>query len=171
MPHKGQDLLVRMLPRVRREWPECRLQVVGEGKSRPALEALARDLGVDRQVKFLGLRDDVHQLLTRADAFVYASWFEGFANAFAEAISRGLPVVAVDLPVFREIAPAASVILVKRDEEAFATAVIRVLGDLSSYRDAALRESHRFRERFSVQRYVEGTEAVYGQAARHRGAV
>jgi glycosyltransferase involved in cell wall biosynthesis len=157
-----------MLPLALKEWPQCTLQIVGEGKARGALERLAGDLGVSERVQFLGLRPDVGRLLGQADLYVYASWFEGFANAFAEAIARGLPVVAVDLPVFREIAPRSSVILVERNERAFADGVLRVLGDLGTFRDVARRESARFRERFSIQRYVQGTEAVYAEAALSR---
>ena len=165
VPHKGQDLLVQMMPDVLAQWPDCCLQVVGDGKARGPLERLTAQLGIASHVQFLGLRRDVHHLLGQADVYVYASWFEGFANAVAEAISRGLPVVAVDLPVFREIAPSSSVLLVERDPQRFAAAVLAVLADLDARRAAAAREALRFQERFSVQRYVRDTEAVYAQAA------
>jgi glycosyltransferase involved in cell wall biosynthesis len=165
VPNKGQELLIRMLPRVLERWPRCTLTIIGEGPARQSLERLAAELGVARQVKMLGLCDDVGERLAQADLFVYASWFEGFANAMAEAIAHGLPVVAVDLPVFREIAPPASGTLVAREPQAFAEAVLRVLAALPGYRTAALREAGPFRERFSVTRYIEETEAVYEQFA------
>jgi glycosyltransferase involved in cell wall biosynthesis len=169
--HKGQDLLIRMLPLVREQWPTCVLRIVGDGTQRGVLERLAGEVGVAANVEFLGLRDDVAHLLGEADVYVYASWFEGFANAFAEAVARGVPVVAVDLPVFKEIAPPQSVLLVRRDERALAEAVLHVLSDLQSFREVARRNSVHFRERFSIARYVEGVEAVYQRAAAGHGRV
>jgi len=57
------------------------------------------------------------------------------------------------------------VLLVERDPQRFAAAVLAVLADLDARRAAAAREALRFQERFSVQRYVRDTEAVYAQAA------
>jgi glycosyltransferase involved in cell wall biosynthesis len=157
-----------MLPLVLRSWPEARLQIVGQGPDRAALERLADDHGVSAHVQFLGFRRDVDQLLRQADLFVSASWIEGFSLVIAEANAVGLPVVTVDLPVTRETAPPRSVVLVPRDAVAFANAVVHVLDDLDTFRRAAREESQAVRERFSVDAYVQGTEAVYAEALEMR---
>jgi glycosyltransferase involved in cell wall biosynthesis len=168
IPSKGQDFLIRMLRGLLRHHPQVQLLLVGHGPDRARLEHLANALALTSHVRFLGYRTDVKDLLQRADVFVYASWFEGFGVVTAEATAMGVPVVAVDMPVRREVATPDSVVLVRRDEEAFASAVLRVLQDLPHYRAAARRESALVRERFSVEQFVRGTEAVYAEAMAER---
>lgn len=164
IPSKGHDLLIRMLPEVIRRWPHARLQIVGDGPQLAELRRLACEVGVDDHVHLLGIRNDVPQLLQQADVFVYASWIEGFTLVVAEATAACLPVVTVELPVTRETAPPKSVIFVERDPGAFSGAVMGVLDDLEAFRQVAQEESGPFRERFSVEHFVQGTEAVYGEA-------
>ena len=169
IPSKGHDLLIKMLPIVLENWPGAALQIVGRGPDQDSLERLARDLGVSEHVQFLGFRPDVNQLLQQADLFVYASWIEGFSLVIAEANAVGLPVVTVDLPVTRETAPTRSVVFVERDAGAFANAVLHVLDNLEAFRQAAREESIVVRERFSVDAYVQGTEAVFAEALEDAG--
>ncbi len=96
--------LLRALALLRQRHPRARLQLVGEGTARPALEALARQLGVADAVAFLGGRDDVPGLLAAADVFAWPALpLEGFGIALAEAMAAGLPVVATAVPACREV--------------------------------------------------------------------
>ncbi len=58
------------------------------------LEVLKRNLGLDGQVTFLGLREDVPRVLNNLDVFVLSSHTEGFSIACIEAMACGIPVVA-----------------------------------------------------------------------------
>lgn len=165
VPHKGQDLLIRMFRLVLERWPGATLQFVGRGRELGALQRLAREQGIADHIQFVTeWVPDINLVLARADLFLFASWFDGFINAFGEAVAAGLPVVAVDLPVLREIAPRSSVLLVQRDEQAFADAVLTVLEDLARFRTTAQEEAVRFRERYSIPRYVNATESLYREA-------
>lgn len=77
--------------------PSCRLVIVGEGPERQQLHELARDLGIERQVEFLGqIPDD--QLVARyneARAVFYGPVDEDFGLVTVEALSAGKPVVTV----------------------------------------------------------------------------
>jgi glycosyltransferase involved in cell wall biosynthesis len=70
------------------------LAVVGDGSERPALEHLARELGIDHRVSFVGASNRVEDHLRAADAFVLPSIAEGMSNALAEAMASGLACVA-----------------------------------------------------------------------------
>ena len=72
-----------------------RLEIGGEGPSRPSLEQQVQQLGLADRVTFLGrlARPEVRDALGRADLFVLASPHETFGVVVAEAMACGLPVV------------------------------------------------------------------------------
>lgn len=71
-----------------------RFFLVGDGTLRPALEALARTLGIADRVVFTGASEDVPRLLAMLDVFVLPSHAEGMSNALLEAMALGRPAVA-----------------------------------------------------------------------------
>lgn len=101
--YKGHDVVLRSLRQVRERVPDVQWVVIGEGRLRPELEALAHSEGVERSVRFLGAvsdaeRDEWHR---RADVFVMVSRLpegrlagEGFGIVYLEAGAVGKPVVA-----------------------------------------------------------------------------
>jgi glycosyltransferase involved in cell wall biosynthesis len=98
---KGQDVLLRALARLRDE-PEgdiIRLDFVGEGPSRPYLERMARDLGLERLVSFRGAlpRSTIYHELCTYDLLVHASRSEGFGLSIVEAMAASVPVLISDI--------------------------------------------------------------------------
>ena len=80
-----------------------RLLVVGEGRSRPALEAQAARLGVADWVRFTGESNDVPRLLAALDVSVNASVTETFGLAMVEALLSGLPVIYRTCPAIDDL--------------------------------------------------------------------
>jgi glycosyltransferase involved in cell wall biosynthesis len=72
----------------------ARLWIVGEGPLRPSLEARVRELGLERQVRFLGQSDAVSELLAASDVVISTSDSEGLSMALIEGIAAGRPVLA-----------------------------------------------------------------------------
>ncbi|MBM3727250.1 MAG: N-acetyl-alpha-D-glucosaminyl L-malate synthase BshA [Acidobacteria bacterium] len=72
----------------------ARLLMAGDGPERGPAEQLARDLGVDRQVEFLGKQDQIHKLIPRADVLLLPSEMEAFGLAALEAMACSVPPVA-----------------------------------------------------------------------------
>jgi glycosyltransferase involved in cell wall biosynthesis len=70
------------------------LHLVGEGRLRTRLESIARALGIEDSVEFLGPRTDVLDRLQRAWGFVLPSRWEGMPNALLEAMACAVPCVA-----------------------------------------------------------------------------
>jgi glycosyltransferase involved in cell wall biosynthesis len=90
------------MPAVLDRSPDAQLLLVGDGELRGRLEQLARALGIERSVHFLGNRNDVPDLLVGADVFAFASATESFGLVVAEAMAARLPVVAYRLPSLME---------------------------------------------------------------------
>ncbi|WP_435208280.1 glycosyltransferase family 4 protein [Micromonospora sp. bgisy143] len=105
VPRKGQDMLIRALPEIRRRVPDAALLIVGGGPYRATLEKLARQTGVERDVVFTGSVPTADLPAHYAAGDVYAMPcrtrnrgldVEGLGIVYLEASATGLPVVAGD---------------------------------------------------------------------------
>ncbi len=79
------------------------LLLVGAGPRFADLSCLADSLGVSSQIRFLGQRNDVDQILANLDIFIQASIFEGMPNSLMEAMASNCPVVATGIDGNREL--------------------------------------------------------------------
>lgn len=99
--NKGQDIAMRALAQLLRDKPgiDASLDLIGEGASLPMLTSLARELGIEDRVKFLGnrSREYVYEHLRDYDLFILPSRYEGFGLTVAEAMAAKLPVLVCDL--------------------------------------------------------------------------
>ncbi|MFG3602023.1 glycosyltransferase family 4 protein [Micromonospora chersina] len=105
VPRKGQDMLIRAMPEIRRRVPDAALLVVGGGPYRATLAKLARHTGVERDVVFTGSVPSAELPAHYAAGDVYAMPcrtrnrgldVEGLGIVYLEASATGLPVVAGD---------------------------------------------------------------------------
>ncbi len=99
-PEKGPAAIIEAVARLRTEFPDVRLLIVGAdlGGSTYSedLRRLATELDVAEHVSLLGRRDDIEELLAAADLFAMPSHEEPFGLVFCEAMAMGKPVIALD---------------------------------------------------------------------------
>ena len=106
-PQKNHATAVAALPLL----PNAHLAIAGDGELRDALVAQAIQRDVSDRLHLLGNLDRpaLSALLTSADIYLFPSTWESFGLAGVEAAMLGLPILAADLPVLREVlAPAAN---------------------------------------------------------------
>ncbi|MCF7990189.1 MAG: glycosyltransferase [Thiohalocapsa sp.] len=89
--------LVRAFALLRARRP-CRLLILGRGRQRERLLALAAESGVAGDVELAGFHDNPYAFMARAALFVLSSRWEGFGIVLAEALACGTPVVSTDCP-------------------------------------------------------------------------
>ncbi|WP_050635419.1 glycosyltransferase family 4 protein [Candidatus Stoquefichus sp. SB1] len=77
--------------------------ICGDGKKRKKLEKLAKKLNVEKQIHFLGYREDVFKLLKVSDCYLSTSKREGLPRALMEAMSVGLPCIVSDVRGNRDL--------------------------------------------------------------------
>ncbi|MCA9254089.1 MAG: glycosyltransferase [Phycisphaerales bacterium] len=94
---KRYDRLLRIVAELAGRRPNIGCAIVGEGPLRGELETLAAELGVSDNVRFMGRRNDVADLLPQARIFILTSASEGQSIAMMEAMSAGLAVAAPDV--------------------------------------------------------------------------
>ncbi len=130
------------------------------------MKKLARRLQVDDRVIWLShaAQDDVAALIQNAGALLQPSFYEGFGLPVIEAMACGCPVVATDIPPFREIADGAALLVPPDDVGALASAVGQVV--MSPERRRSMAESGLARAgEFSWDRCARETLDVYREAA------
>lgn len=137
--YRNFETLFRSLPFLRQRFPNSSIQLLltcelQPGKNPGAYRTegaakLLRDLGVSDMVVELGAipYQQLHHLYSRADIYVSPAYAETFAHPLVEAMSSGLPVVASNLPVHREICGEAALYFERFDAEVLAETVMRVL--------------------------------------------
>jgi len=128
---KNIDFLLRMFVTLRTKRPDALFVVAGEGPARESLVKLARTLGVEAHVKFIGYLDrgtDLPDCYAAGDAFVFASRTETQGLVLLEAMAQGTPVVSTaELGTRSILTPGCGAFVVPEDESQFAAAVVLAL--------------------------------------------
>jgi glycosyltransferase involved in cell wall biosynthesis len=138
---------------------ERELVIVGDGPLRLELLELSRELGVASRVNFLGLRDNVQEILTEAAVSIHpAIWGEAFGLTIAEAMASGRPVIASNVGAVQELVAdgVTGVLVAPSDHIALAIAIADLL-EKPELRDRMGAEARsRAAEQFSMKRWVDG---------------
>jgi glycosyltransferase involved in cell wall biosynthesis len=100
---KDYPNLIQAFKKVHAESPSARLAIAGEGRMRAQIEQIVQNAGLQNVVSFLGLRDDVPNLLNACDALVLASAWEGGPLVLLEAGAAERPVVSTRVGAAPEI--------------------------------------------------------------------
>jgi glycosyltransferase involved in cell wall biosynthesis len=141
MPQKGHTYLHDAFHLVRQQIPTAQLWVIGEGPLRQQLTAYTREKGLSEAVTFAGNISEAEKIthLWQATLFAMPSLQEGFGAVLLEAMACELPIVAFDLPVYREWFNGATASFVPRlNTAAFAQAIIHLLKDEKARQNMAV---------------------------------
>ncbi|OGH16145.1 MAG: hypothetical protein A3C30_02870 [Candidatus Levybacteria bacterium RIFCSPHIGHO2_02_FULL_40_18] len=95
---KDYGILINAFSGVIKDKNQARLWIVGDGPLKLELKNLAHSKGLDSMVSFLGWKNSVKDVLSKADIYVSSSKREGFGYGIIEAMSYGLPIVSTDAP-------------------------------------------------------------------------
>lgn len=156
---KGVLLAIDAWANVCRIRNDALLALVGGGEramcERVRQTAIAR--GLEKNIRILGPKTNkqVGQLLGSAKMLLYMDTENGWGIAAAEAMAAGIPVIAFDLPVYREVFPGAIVLVPLRDTGAVASEVLHLLDNPQLRRELATKG------RGVVRQY--GWTAVFGR--------
>ncbi len=165
-PQKDYPTLLRAISRL----PDARLSIAGDGSLREALQSLARSLGLETRVAFLGTRTDIGELYASHDGYVLSSAWEGFGLALAEAMAHGLPAVATRSGGPSEIIGddgACGLVVAPGDYAALAGAMAGMAAMEPGLRhELADRGRERVATRFSRDAMLDRWEAIYARFER-----
>lgn len=173
LPEKGVDLLVRAVAACNRvddgtKKRPIAVELVGAGQMRPELEALARQLGAEREVRFLGRMPSTEMPAFYRSIDVLAvpsrttpTWKEQFGRVLIEAMACGVPVVGSDSGEIPNVVGDAGLIFPEGDSIALARC-LNVLAQDEVLR-SRLGEQGRARvlAQFTHRRVAQATYEIY----------
>ena len=165
---KNVSGVLRALHQARRSEPRIALTVIGDGPDRPALEALAAQLGIMGSVRFLGRLPNAEVLehTGRTFAAIVNSNVETFSVVTGEALAQGKPVIATRCggPV-AFITPGNGTLIQVRDDAALAQAMIDMTNAAGDHDPVRIRQS--VSDRFSPEAVGRAFVTIYQRALRH----
>ncbi len=164
-PQKRFDLLMQAFAQLRATRPDLRLVISGEGSSRPALEALLKQLGLENVCRLTGHRTDVAALHSAFDLFVQSSDYEGTPNAVLEAMALGTPTVATDAGGTAELIEDGvhGLIIPPGDVSVLVRAIERAIDDPAASQARAAAARTRVENELSFERRMQKVEAIYDE--------
>jgi L-malate glycosyltransferase len=168
VPHKGQRYLVDAAHLVVQQVPDARFIVLGEGELREHLEKQVHEHHLEKHVLLPGFRTDVLGCIKGFDLFVMSSVTEGLGTSLLDAMACGRPIVATRAGGIPEIVEDGvnGALVPPRDAASLAAAIVRALKDEGWRRRTGEAGLARVRERFTVDRMVSETAAVYRRLRR-----
>ena len=146
--YKAPDILIQAVARTIRSGVDLRLVLVGDGRYRPQLELLARQLGICDRVLFRGQLTTgaaVREKLDQADLFVLPSHQEGLPRAMVEAMARAMPCIGSSVGGIPELL-ASEDLVPPGNAAALAEKIIEVATNPGRMRAMSLRNLERARD-------------------------
>jgi glycosyltransferase involved in cell wall biosynthesis len=160
---KGPDIFIRAAALALREYPNLIFVLVGDGPLRAELEALATELGVSADVRFMGRREDMAAVYASFDLLISSSRQEGLPMAILEGMASGVPWIATavgDVPTL--IGDGHNGLLVPNgDIDGLASGVLRLATNSDLRKEFGLAARQTVQNDFSTQRMTQEYVDLY----------
>jgi glycosyltransferase involved in cell wall biosynthesis len=172
VPHKGHRHLIDAAHLVVRDIPDARFVIFGEGELRDHLEHVIRDHHLQKHVLLPGFRSDVLGCIKACDLFVMSSVTEGLGTSLLDAMACSKAIIGSRTGGIPEVVAdgQTGVLVPPRDHRALAEAMVRLLTDEHQREQMGRAGFARVQARFTVEKMVAGTLAVYRRVAGTRPA-
>ncbi|RYZ62733.1 MAG: glycosyltransferase family 1 protein [Proteobacteria bacterium] len=162
---KGHETLVRALGILKAQGLPFFAFIAGDGELRQMNETLASTLNLEANLKFLGIRKDVPELLAATDIFALSSNDEGLGTSLLDATHSGCCLVATSVGGIPEIIThkQTGLLSAAKDHKAFAINLTQALQSQALRETLANNAKAHVRKRFSLEQMVEGNLEIYRQ--------
>jgi sugar transferase (PEP-CTERM/EpsH1 system associated) len=170
-PIKNHACLINAMKHVINKFPEAVLLIIGGGPVHSELESLVKDLKLEKNVRFLGTRADVPELMSVIDVFVLCSRSEGLSVTLLEAMAAGKPVVATRVGGTPELIEhdINGLLVESDDEEGLSKALIELLTDKSKSLKLGEAAGRKINDSFTLAHMVKKYEKIYSECLKCAG--
>jgi glycosyltransferase involved in cell wall biosynthesis len=169
VPFKGHRYLLETIQHVVREHPAVLFTIVGDGELMKPLTEQAAELAIERQVLFLGFRDNLHQIYPGFDIYCHSSLelaAEAFPLAILRALAMGLPVVSTNVGGIGSMVDdgTSGFLTPPEDPKALAEALLNVIRDGEMRNSMGKASYELFTRKFHASAMAERVEQIYRRA-------
>lgn len=163
IPRKRIDFVLRAVSRI----ANAVLVQVGEGPEQESLRRMCRKLGIEKTVHFLGLRNDVRDILAEADILAHASLAETCTYVTSESMCAGIPAVVTNAGAAREqiVDGATGYVMAADDHERFVSFLSEFATQPERRREMGRRARERWSERYRVEVSARKYHELYARIA------
>ena len=167
---KNIPMFLKSVVIAKRDSPNLRAIVVGDGPEKSALELLARSYGLSDCVQFLGHRSDIGPLLSCFDLFVLSSLSEGISLALLEAVAQKTPVAVTAVGGNPEVVVgnATGWLVPFEAEDALARAIVEARCHPAKGERYAAAAYERFLELFRFDTMIDNYQLIYAEMLKSR---
>ena len=160
---KGHHTLLDAVPLVLKEFPKAVFVFVGDGPQRQNIEQKIAELGISMNVKLLGLRKDIPEILKTIDVFVLPTLQEALGTSFLEAMAMGKPVVGTKVGGVGEVLKDGinGYLVEPGNPSILAKAIIKLLKDKEKARMMGIEGEKIVRQNYTVEKMCENMYAFY----------
>jgi glycosyltransferase involved in cell wall biosynthesis len=170
IPIKGHEILLRAVAGLAQEFPDLRLELIGEGPERSRLQILAKDLQVSDRILFRGRqpRKEIAEAMRRCTLFALPSRYEGLGCVYLEAMSTGKPVIGCRGQGIAEIIQHGSngFLVGPDNEKELSLAIAMLLRDESRRKNLGRAARDTILDRLTLADQAESLARIFRESAR-----
>ncbi|MDU1069990.1 MULTISPECIES: glycosyltransferase family 4 protein [Clostridium] len=160
---KGMEYYIKAIPESIKKYQKIKFYIIGDGEDKLELIKLAKELGIENNVIFLGYRNDVINIIKQLDLIVLSSLWEGLPLTPIEAFSEGKTIIATDVDGTSEIVKDQynGLLIVSKDSNEIAMNIIKII-DNKSLKDNLQKNAYKtYSQKFSIDIFNSSYEKYY----------
>ena len=161
---KGVDILIKAINILKEKYrKEIKAVIVGKGDLEEELKELVKELGIEKEVEFLGVRKDIEKLMKSTKLFVLSSRWEGLPLTILEAMSSGAGIIATKVGGIPEIIQNGKegILISPEDSETLAGAIAELLKDRELRVKLGINAYKKVKEKYSIEVYSKNILELY----------
>lgn len=166
---KGHRVLIEAVADIVPDFPQLHILLVGDGELREKLQSQVHESNLEGHIHFLGIRNDIADILAASDSFVLPSLWEGLPMALIEAMASRLPIVATNVSGTRQVlVPGETGILVEPGNvQELKQAITELISDPTHARSMGGSARQRVESLFSAQKQVREYLSLFEESGRN----
>jgi glycosyltransferase involved in cell wall biosynthesis len=161
---KGVDILLKAINILKeKHQKEVKVAIVGKGYLEEELKELVMELGIEKEVEFLGVRRDIEKLMKSTKLFVLPSRWEGLPLTILEAMSSAAGIIATKVGGITEVIEheKEGILISPEDSETLAGAIVGLLKDRELRVKLGINAYKKVKEKYSIEVYAQNILGFY----------
>jgi len=161
---KGIDILIKAIKILKEEYQkEIKTAIAGKGYLEEELKELVMELGIEKEVEFLGVRKDIEKLMKSTKLFALPSRWEGLPLVNLEAMSNKIGVIAAKVGGIPEVIENGKegILISPENPEALAKAITELLTDEELRIKLGVNAFKKVKEKYSIEVYTKNIVEFY----------